>query len=78
MDLTQIITVGISAILSVTAVSAFVIKWAGVLSKYVRIAKDALSLADDVIEAMKDGLVAPEEIAKFTGDLEQLKKDVRG
>lgn len=77
MDLQNIITIGISTALSVTTVSAFVIKWSGKLVKFVRIGKDAIQLAEDLLEAGQDGKLDPAEVATFTTDLNKLKADLK-
>jgi hypothetical protein len=77
MDITQIIATVVSAVLSVGAVAAFVTKYISPAVKYAMLAKDAVETLSDVVEALKDGKLAPEEIEALKNDVAKFKADLK-
>lgn len=75
MDWTAIAASVVTFILGIAAVSKFLGKILPQTAKYVSIAKDALALADDLIAALEDGAISPEETSTFKTDLARIKDD---
>lgn len=73
MDLTHIITLVISAALSVGVISAFVSKYATQAHKYIGLAHRAIAALDDVIGALEDGKISDDEVAAIRKDVEDFK-----
>jgi hypothetical protein len=78
MDIHNIVSAVAGAALSITAVSAFVIKYVLKSYKYVRLANDATTALSDVCDALVDGKLSSEEIEKLEADVEKFKKDLQG
>ena len=74
MDYTAIAGMIITGLASISAVSISIGKVLPVITKYVKIAKDAVETLSDVADALKpdaDGKIniTPDEIAKITADV---------
>lgn len=73
MDMTSII-VGIGTfILGLAAVKAFLAKILPQAVKYSGIAKDAITLIEHVLAALKDGQISQPEVDQINADVAELK-----
>ncbi len=77
MDFGTIAASAATAILGIGAVSAFFSKNIPKIIKYVVLAKDAITILDEVLEVLQDGKLTPEEIEQLKKDIEQLKADLK-
>jgi hypothetical protein len=77
MDLSQIIAPVVTSVVGIGAVSAFLTKYIPKIIKYAMIAKDAISILDDALEALEDGALTPNEIDKIKLDVAKLKDDLK-
>lgn len=73
MDYTAIMTAIISGVLGIGAVAAFMSKYMPAVSKWAMVAKDAVETLSDVAEALKDGALSADEIAKLKADITTFK-----
>lgn len=76
MDYTAIASAIISGVLGIGAVAAFMAKYMPAVSKYAMIAKDAVETLSDITDALKDGALTADEIAKVKVDVAQFKADL--
>lgn len=77
-NLETIITSVITGILSITAVSAFLIRYLGKASKYANIAKEAVEALTAVVNSLKDGKLSTEEIEAIKKEIEEFKLAIKG
>lgn len=77
MDFTPLIGSITTAVLSIGAVSIFAAKVLPKAFKYVMVAKDALQLASDAIEALEDKNLTQDEIAKIKTDYAKIIADFK-
>lgn len=73
MNYNEIIAMAVSFVIGIGAVAAFLGKFLPKMEKYLHIAKDALTLLDDAVLALKDGKATPEEIAQLEKDVAEVK-----
>lgn len=69
MDYTAIATAVISGVLGIGAVAAFMSKYMPAVSKWAMLAKDATETLSDIADALKDGALTSDEIAKLKEDV---------
>lgn len=75
MDWTALAASGLTFVLGIAAVSKFLGTFLPQTVKYVKIAKDAISLLEDITESLRDGALTQEEIEKLKSDVELIKED---
>jgi hypothetical protein len=76
MDITQIIASIAGAVLGITSVGAFTVKYTSKVIKYVRIAADAINALEHVAEALDDGTLSVAEIESIKADVAKFRKDL--
>lgn len=69
MDWTAIAAAIVSGIMGIGAVAAFLTKYMPLVIKWAVIAKDAVETLTDVADALKDGALSAEEVAKLKEDV---------
>lgn len=69
MDWTALATSIVSGILGIGAVAAFMAKYMPAVTKWATVAKDAVETLSDVADALKDGKLSDDEIAKLKADV---------
>ena len=69
MDLTAIVAAIVSGILGIGAVAVFMQKYMPAVAKWAMVAKDAIETLSDLADALKDGTLTAEEIAKLKADV---------
>jgi hypothetical protein len=69
MDYTAIVTAIISGVLGIGAVAAFMAKYMPAVAKWAMVAKDATETLSDLADALKDGALTADEIAKLKADV---------
>lgn len=77
MDWNQIILVGSGVALSIGGLAALVVKFSNKADKYLHVAKDAIVLADDINDALKDGKVDQVEIDRIMAAFADLKVAIK-
>jgi hypothetical protein len=77
MDWTAIGASVVTMVLGIAAVSKFLGKVLPQVTKYTKIAADALGLIDDVLDAIKDGTISADEVTKIKAAAETLKADFK-
>jgi predicted DNA-binding protein (UPF0278 family) len=73
MDFKDIAVMAGSVVLSIGVVSAFVAKVLPKITKYIRIAKEALDVADAAVQALQDNTITKEEIEVLLSEVQALK-----
>ena len=72
MDWSSIISIGVSSLLGIAAVWKIVGSIVGKAEKYLKIAEEALELANTAIAALKDGKVDAVEVASLQAEYKEL------
>lgn len=67
-----------TAFIGMTGVAVFLKKYGTQIVRGIQVARDALDLLDDLIEASKDEKITPEEIAKFQDTVNKLRQHLQG
>jgi hypothetical protein len=73
MDIKEIAVFAGSFVLGIGVVGAFVAKQLPKVTKYVRIAKEALDIADTATQALKDNVITKEEVEALMVEVQALK-----
>jgi hypothetical protein len=69
MDWTAIVSVIVTGIIGIGAVSVFLKKYMPAVAKWAMIAKDATETLADLADALKDGALTSAEIEKLKADI---------
>lgn len=77
MNLTDVIVPVVTAILSIGTVSAFVARYVTKISKYIRLAADAINTLNNVSTALEDGQLTVPEMDQLKKDIEKFKIDLK-
>ena len=77
MDWTTIVTSLVGAVLGIAGIGLAVGKFATKYTKYVMLAKDAVETLTDAANALKDGSLSVEELAKLKADIAQFQADLK-
>lgn len=69
VDITAIAAAIVSGIIGIGAVSVFLKKYMPAVAKWAMVAKDAVETLADLADALKDGTLTADEIAKLKADV---------
>lgn len=72
LDWTNIISIGVSSLLGIAAIWKVVSSIVSKAEKYLKIAEEALELANTAIAALKDGKVDAAEVASLQAEYKEL------
>lgn len=76
IDLTAVGTQVVSGVLAISAVATFVAKYVSRARKYAHLAKTSIITLSDAVDALEDGKLSPEEVARLQNDVASFKAEL--
>lgn len=73
MEMNTMVAMGVTFILGMGGVAAFVAKFLPKVVRYVTIAKEAVDIADSAVKALSDNKITNDEIASLLKEVNDLK-----